>query len=99
VRTYASVARAYDLSIRIDNLTFNHHRIAMAVEPKDRIDWLVRALHEDWSVADLRRQIRQAKNRFRPIAGPSGGEQQSDREGNRRGPPNDQQRYWRKVAI
>ena len=30
VRTYASVARAYELSIRIDNLSFAHHAVALA---------------------------------------------------------------------
>jgi hypothetical protein len=30
-RTYDSVSRAFDLSMRIDNLSFFHHRIAMAV--------------------------------------------------------------------
>jgi hypothetical protein len=61
-RTYGSVARAYELSTRIDNLTFDHHRVAMAVETaEERLEWLRRAETEGWSVAELRAAVAQGK--------------------------------------
>jgi hypothetical protein len=57
VRDCGSVARAYELSSRDDNLTFFHHRTAMAAPPAQRARWLKRALEEGWGAAELRRQI------------------------------------------
>ena len=50
-----------DLSLRNDKLTFNHHRVAMSAEPKYRQEWLQGAAARGCSVAELRREIRQAK--------------------------------------
>ena len=50
----ASVSRAYDLSVRMDKLTFAHHAVAMAAVPEERLDWLARAEREEWSVSQLR---------------------------------------------
>jgi N6-adenosine-specific RNA methylase IME4 len=64
IRDYGSVARAYQLSWRHDNLTFNHHREAMRVEEDKRQWWLARALKGDgdgkpWSANQLRAAIKQ----------------------------------------
>jgi hypothetical protein len=32
--------RAYEFSERSENLSWTHHRVAMAAEPKERLDWL-----------------------------------------------------------
>lgn len=58
VRTYGSVARAFQLSIRIDNLTFRHHRLAMAEsDQRKRLVWLRRAEKEGWSTNQLKAAI------------------------------------------
>lgn len=60
-----SVAAAYEFSLRNENLSFEHHRLAMAAEGvKERLRWLKRAVKGDegepWSAATLRRQIKHA---------------------------------------
>jgi N6-adenosine-specific RNA methylase IME4 len=60
IRTYASIARAFELSNRLDNLTFTHHFRVMAAPPEDRAGWLTKALAEGWSAAQLRRAIKHA---------------------------------------
>jgi hypothetical protein len=40
LRNYGSVSRAFELSFRNDNLTFEHHRAAMAAPPEQRSVWL-----------------------------------------------------------
>ena len=61
MRNYASVANAFELSFRNDNLGWSHHKHAMAVEGLDaRLEWLRRAETEDWSANDLKREIASA---------------------------------------
>ena len=58
IRDLGSVARAYELSCRHDNLTFEHHRLAMATpDKKERLRWLKRAEENGWTTAQLRREI------------------------------------------
>lgn len=64
-RDCGSVSRAFKLSSRDDNLTFSHHRYAMAVEgAKARQTWLRRALKgtdgKSWSAQQLRAEIARA---------------------------------------
>jgi N6-adenosine-specific RNA methylase IME4 len=62
IRTYGSVARAFELSARIDNLTFAHHRFVMTVEGLSaRLKWLRRAEKNGWSAQKLRAQIARHK--------------------------------------
>lgn len=59
VRNYASVARAFELSRRRDNLSFSHHAQVMDAAPEERDRWLDRADREKWSVSQLRAAIKQ----------------------------------------
>lgn len=70
IRTYGSVARAYELSNRLDNLSFTHHFRAMAVDStKGRMKWLRRAEKEGWSASELKSAIaqQQAIDRTREV--------------------------------
>jgi hypothetical protein len=40
-RNYASVCKAFKLSFRNYNLSFEYHRTAMAAQPEDRQRWVV----------------------------------------------------------
>jgi hypothetical protein len=54
IRNYGSVARAFQLSLRNDNLSFDHHRLAMtAPTMPERMRWLERAAKEGWSAKQL----------------------------------------------
>ena len=61
MRTYGSVAAAYNVSNRLDTLTFTHHFRAMAVPPAQRAKWLNRAVKEGWSAAQLKSKTRSVK--------------------------------------
>lgn len=52
------VSKAYEVSMRIESLSFNHHQIAAALP--DRMTWLRRAEKEGWTTAELAKQIRLA---------------------------------------
>jgi len=47
LQEYRKVARAYELSSRMDNLSFKHHQVLAARE--DRQDWLAKAEAGGWS--------------------------------------------------
>lgn len=69
IRVYGSVSRAYKLLIRINNLDFKHHQIAMAALPDERLKWLRLAAKERWSTGELKAAIAQAhaKERTREV--------------------------------
>jgi len=56
VRVYATVARAYELSTRVNNLSFKHHRLVAGRE--DRGAWLERAGAEGWSSHQLQTEVK-----------------------------------------
>ncbi len=56
IRQYAYVSR--NVSIRIDELTFAHHHAVINLSPAQQKKWLQRAVENEWSVAELRRQIK-----------------------------------------
>jgi N6-adenosine-specific RNA methylase IME4 len=60
---YGMIARAYDgkLCTRVQNLSFEHHRAAMAAPSEDRQRWLEEALENEWSANQLRAAIKQDK--------------------------------------
>jgi DNA modification methylase len=59
VRECQRVSKAYELSMRIDTLSFNHHQIAAAED--DRLEWLAKAEKGNWSCSELAKQIRLSK--------------------------------------
>lgn len=56
LRDYAWVARKS--SIRIDDLSFAHHRLVAPLPPDDQREWLTLALQNEWTVAELRRELK-----------------------------------------
>ncbi|MBT9148153.1 MAG: hypothetical protein DDT32_01923 [Syntrophomonadaceae bacterium] len=58
IRDDKFVASRYKLSLRSDNLSFTHHRIAAPRE--DRLDWLKKAKENNWSTRQLEAEIHKA---------------------------------------
>jgi len=71
-KQYGWVAEAYEKSIRIDNLDFKHHLIALSAPESERMDWLERAAEEKWSTGKLRKEIRD-EERHRKLIHPNKG--------------------------
>ncbi|MCL0078215.1 hypothetical protein M1O56_00875 [Dehalococcoidia bacterium] len=55
----ASIASRYELLLRSKTLSFKHHQIAAPLD--DRTEWLKRAQENNWTTAELAKQIRQSK--------------------------------------
>lgn len=55
---YAYVARNVEFSMRIENLSFTHHQIIVAMPPDEQRYWLSEAAANGWSTAELRRAIK-----------------------------------------
>jgi hypothetical protein len=55
---YASVSRKVQFSIRIENLSFAHHRLVMSMTPDYQTYALQFAAHHKYSVADFRKWIK-----------------------------------------
>jgi hypothetical protein len=75
VATYASVARAFEPSTRVQDLSFTHHRHVASLPPEERAEWLARAARERWSTDDLYFAIHPDKRarRIEAPAAPEGG--------------------------
>ena len=52
------------LSLRRDNLTFNHYALVASMKPDEQARWLESASSEDWSVKTLREKIHGSKKRL-----------------------------------
>jgi N6-adenosine-specific RNA methylase IME4 len=55
---YAWVAKQVEFSIRIENLSWTHHYQVAPLPPDEQREWLARAVENEWSVAQLKREIR-----------------------------------------
>lgn len=66
-RNVGWVARAIEPSRRRDDLTFSHHEAVAALEPEHQDPLLDQAVHEGWTVRELRERVQ----RLREIAGVS----------------------------
>lgn len=62
LRNMAWVASQFDLSLRSDKLTWSHHVLLAPLESDEQRHWLERASEERLSVADLRLELRAAKD-------------------------------------
>lgn len=62
LRNMAWVASRFDLSLRSDKLTWSHHVLLAPLEVESQRRWLQRANEERLSVADLRLELRAARN-------------------------------------
>jgi len=54
------VAESVDLLIRINRLSWSHHRQVAALPPAEQKRWLALAAENSWSVSELKKQIRKA---------------------------------------
>lgn len=62
LQTYAYVARKFhQTSRRIEVLSFGHHHVVASLDPADADAWLERAVDENWSVGELREQLRASR--------------------------------------
>jgi hypothetical protein len=57
LRDYAWVARNVDLSLRKDNLTFNHHKLVTSMEPATQRQWLEHAAEQGLSISQMKAAI------------------------------------------
>jgi hypothetical protein len=64
---FGSVCRAFEISLRHENLKFSHHQAAMAAMAEQRPRWLDRAEKEGWSVSQLRAEIAEEKAKKKAI--------------------------------
>lgn len=62
LRNMAWVASQFELSLRSDKLTWSHHVLLAPLEPDEQRHWLERASEERLSVADLRLELRVARD-------------------------------------
>lgn len=60
--TYASVCRAVKTSMRVEVLSFAHHRAVVSLPPEQQRAWLQTAVERKWSSKRLRAEIRAALN-------------------------------------
>ncbi|MBK9122828.1 MAG: hypothetical protein IPM16_06860 [Chloroflexi bacterium] len=58
LRDFAYVARSVKLSVRTDALSFNHHKLIAAMDPQMQRLWLARAVAANWSIGEMRDQLR-----------------------------------------
>lgn len=58
LRTYAYVAANVRMSNRLDTLSFSHHIAIASLPSREQSKWLAKAHAQNWSVSELRRQLR-----------------------------------------
>lgn len=56
---YASVCKAVHFSLRREKLSFTHHTLVVDKSPEEQSLWLERAEVGNWSVSQMRREMRQ----------------------------------------
>lgn len=58
----AHVARAFpEISRRREKLSFGHHATLTALEPSEQDEWLARSAEQEWSVMQLRNELRASR--------------------------------------
>lgn len=62
LRNMAWVASRFDLSLRNEKLSWSHHVLLAPLDVETQRDWLARACEERLSVADLRLELRAARD-------------------------------------
>ena len=61
LKNYKWVAGSVELSVRTDNLSWEHHKLVAPLTPAAQKKWLKKAEKEGWSVSELRKAIRDAQ--------------------------------------
>ncbi len=62
LRNMKSVAASVDLSLRSDNLTFEHHKLVAPLPPEKQEKFLELAEKKDMTVSELRQAVREGKH-------------------------------------
>lgn len=57
LQTYAWIARQVGVSIRVETLSFTHHRQVAKLPMGEQVSWLQDAVDNDWSASELRKAI------------------------------------------
>ena len=69
LRNFKYVSSRVELSLRNDNLTWNHHVAIAPLESTEQQNWLDKASELGWKVKDLRRAIKESKpSEYPPVA-------------------------------
>jgi hypothetical protein len=58
LRNLSYVCERVQLSLRSDKLTFSHHTLVAPLEPPDQKKWIILAVNNGWTVAELRQAMR-----------------------------------------
>lgn len=58
IQDYAYVSRGVGVSERSETLSFGHHRIVASLHRDEQMEWLQKAEANNWSVAQLRNEIK-----------------------------------------
>jgi len=69
--TYASTCAKFETSIRNRGVSFGHHRAMQGLEKRWAIHWLERAAEGDWTVDQLRAEIKKAKGKRERVTRPT----------------------------
>jgi hypothetical protein len=80
LRSLAWIASRVDKSVRNEKLTWDHHVLVSSLEPAEQKHWLDRAEEENFSVADLKLELRSRRegDRGRPDPDVAGDAQDGD---------------------
>lgn len=66
---YKKVAKAIPFENRHEALTFGHHKVIMSLPEDEQHQWLLTAVNEGWSVAQLRNALRDQRQLESPDEG------------------------------
>ena len=61
VRGFAYVCERFEPERRRDDVSWSHHRVVAALPPKEADRWLKLAAKNNWTVKELKKEIRKAK--------------------------------------
>lgn len=67
IRVYAWTAAKVPPKNRIPGLSYSHHQTVAEFTPSEQEKWLTRALKHDWSISDLKREIKAKKLGTGPV--------------------------------
>lgn len=68
LENFASVSKRVESSLRREKLSFGHHEVVAALESRDQDVWLAKAVMNEWTVAELTKEIR-GKQKAKQIDG------------------------------
>lgn len=69
LQNYKSVCERIESSLRKEDLTFGHYNIIAGLDEGERPYWIEKASSHGWSIAELRRAIKDSKGEVLPVEG------------------------------